>query len=67
MTASTIRLPAQDAEQSDQALVRLVQSLPRDSAERDTACEELITRYRPLVRHCAQRYRQSPESQEELM
>jgi RNA polymerase sigma-B factor len=67
MTASTIRLPAQDTEQSDQALVRLVQSLPRDSAERDTACEELVTRYESLVRHCAQRYRQSPESQEELM
>jgi RNA polymerase sigma-B factor len=67
MTASTIGPPAQAEDQSDQALVRLVQSLPRDSAERDVACEQLVARYQPLVRHCAQRYRQSPESQEELM
>jgi RNA polymerase sigma-B factor len=67
MTASTIHLPAQTEDQTDQALVHLVQSLPRESSERDTACEELVTRYQSLVRYCAQRYRQSPESQEELM
>ncbi len=67
MTVSIIQPPGQAEDQSDQALVRLVQSLPRDSAERDAACAELVGRYQPLVRYCAQRYRQSPESQEELM
>jgi RNA polymerase sigma-B factor len=70
MTASVTRLPAspaQAAERSDQDLVRLVQSLPHGSEEHNAACEELITRYQALVRSCALRYRQSPESQEELM
>jgi RNA polymerase sigma-B factor len=71
MTASMTHLPAHPEDQaegqSDQALVRLVQSLPRQSLERDAACQQLVTRYQSLVRHCAQRYRQSPESQEELM
>ncbi len=67
MTASMACPPAQAEEESDQALVRLVQSLPRQSLERDAACQRLVTRYQSLVRHCAMRYRQSPESQEELM
>jgi RNA polymerase sigma-B factor len=70
MTASVSRLPAGPApadDPSDQVLVRLVQSLPRDSGEHDAACEQLITRYQSLVRSCAQRYWQSPEPQEELM
>src|SRR6202034_1545993 len=67
MTASMTHLPAHTEDLSDQALVRLVQSLPRQSLERDTACQQLVTRYQSLVRHCAMRYRQSPESQEELM
>jgi RNA polymerase sigma-B factor len=70
MTASSTGPPAgpfQEDEPDDQVLVRLVQTLPRDSDEHDAACERLITRYRSLVRSCAQRYRQSPESQEELM
>jgi RNA polymerase sigma-B factor len=70
MTASVTRLPTsppQAAERSDQELLRLVQSLPNDSEDHDAACEELITRYQALVRSCALRYRQSPESQEELM
>jgi RNA polymerase sigma-B factor len=67
MTASTTEPPAHTEDLSDQALVRLVQSLPRQSLERDTACQQLVTRYQSLVRHCAMRYRQSPESQEELM
>jgi RNA polymerase sigma-B factor len=70
MTASVTRLPTssdQAAELSDQELLRLVQSLPYDSEDHDAACEELITRYQSLVRSCAMRYRQSPESQEELM
>src|SRR5215831_2324883 len=70
MTASSTEPPAgpsQADEPDDQALVRLVQTLPRDSEEHDAACEQLITRYQSLVRSCAQRYWQSPESQEELM
>jgi RNA polymerase sigma-B factor len=68
MTASVIPLPvARARERSDQALVRVVQSLPRGSGDRDTACEELVARYQSLVRHCAQRYQYSPESREELM
>ena len=70
MTASVTRLPTssdQAAELSDQELLRLVQSLPYDSEDHDAACEELINRYQSLVRSCAMRYRQSPESQEELM
>jgi RNA polymerase sigma-B factor len=70
MTASTDCSPARPddpTDPTDQALVRIVQSLPRQSLERDTACQQLVTRYQSLVRHCAMRYRQSPESQEELM
>src|SRR5579863_9825439 len=55
------------AELDDPELVKLVQSLPRGSVERDAACEKLIGRYESLVRSCAQRYRHSPESPEELM
>src|SRR5258708_22906331 len=70
MSASVTQLPTSppDLEKaSDQALVRLVRSLPRGSAEHDAACEPLVARYQSLVRSCAQRYWQSPESQEELM
>jgi RNA polymerase sigma-B factor len=68
MTASVIRLPtSQTEEPSDQELIRRVQSLPRDSAEHDAACEKLVIRYESLVGYYVQRYRQSPESQEELM
>jgi RNA polymerase sigma-B factor len=59
--------PLEDNEPDDQVLVQLVQTLPRDSEEHEAACERLITRYQSLVRSCAQRYWQSPESQEELM
>ena len=70
MTASFTGRPAVPSpadEPDDYALVRLVQTLPRDSDEHDAACEQLIIRYQSLVRSCAQRYWQSPESQEELM
>jgi RNA polymerase sigma-B factor len=68
MTGSIIRLPVRaPGERSDEALVHAVQSAPHGSGPRDSACEELIVRYEPLVRHCAQRYRHSPEPQEELM
>jgi len=70
MSASVTQLPTRppgEEEASDQALVRLVQSLPRGSDFRDAACEALVARYQSLVRACAQRYWQSPEPQEELM
>jgi RNA polymerase sigma-B factor len=54
-------------EPSDEMLVRVVQSTPRGSAEHDAACEKLIIRYQSLVRAASQRYRRSPEPQEELM
>jgi RNA polymerase sigma-B factor len=55
------------ASMTDPELVKLVQSLPRGSEERNVACEKLVNRYESLVRSCAQRYRHSPESSEELM
>jgi len=58
---------SQAADLGDPELVKLVQSLPRGSEERNVACEKLIGRYESLVRACAQRYRHSPESPEELM
>ena len=58
---------SQTADLGDPELVKLVQSLPRDSEERNAACEKLVGRYESLVRACAQRYRHSPESPEELM
>jgi RNA polymerase sigma-B factor len=58
---------SQTADLGDAELVKLVQSLPRGSEERDAACEKLVGRYESLVRACAQRYRHSPESPEELM
>jgi RNA polymerase sigma-B factor len=61
------RTPLGEADLADAELVKLVQSLPRDSEERDAACEHLVSRYESLVRACAQRYRYSPESHEELM
>jgi RNA polymerase sigma-B factor len=69
MDAAVTRLPTcpPEGDEGDQALVTLVQSLPRGSDSRDAACEELVARYQPLVRSCAHRYWQSPESQEELM
>src|SRR5258708_17634215 len=70
MSASVTQLPTSPRvleKARAQALVRLVQSLPRGSAEHDAACEAVVARYQSLVRSCAQRYWQSPESQEELM
>src|SRR5712692_10688123 len=59
--------PPDGTDIGDPELVKLVQSLPRDSEERNAACEKLVGRYESLVRACAQRYRHSPESPEELM
>ena len=41
------------AADGDPELVKLVQSLPRDSEQRNAACEKLIGRYESLVRACA--------------
>ncbi len=67
MPAEVTRLHSRNAELSDEALARLVQSTPRGTGEHDAACEKLIVRYQSLVRSVAQRYRYSPEPPEELM
>jgi RNA polymerase sigma-B factor len=51
----------------DARLLEMVHSLPRASGLRERACETLVLRYQPLVRSCVQPFRNSPESQEELM
>jgi RNA polymerase sigma-B factor len=51
----------------DSDLVRTVQSRPKGDPEREAACETLVARYQGLVRSCVQRYRDTPESLEELM
>jgi RNA polymerase sigma-B factor len=51
----------------DADLVAIVQSAPPCSDARETACAELVRRYDSLVRGCALRYLNSPESQDELM
>jgi RNA polymerase sigma-B factor len=51
----------------DSELLELVKSEPIGSAARSAACEVLVTRYEALVRSCVLRYRDSPESVEELM
>ena len=55
------------ANRADHELLRIVQSEPHGSGTRDAACEELVSRYQGLVRSCVLRYRDSPESREELM
>jgi RNA polymerase sigma-B factor len=52
---------------ADQALVCLIQSLPRASARRAAVCEVLVTRYEGLVRSCVRPYRHSPEAVQDLM
>jgi RNA polymerase sigma-B factor len=60
--------PAEDlAHCADGELLRLVRSLPLGNQRRAAACEELVTRYQPLVRSCARRYWNGPESADELM
>jgi RNA polymerase sigma-B factor len=52
---------------ADGELLTMIHSLPRRNRARELACEVLVTRYQPLVRSCALRYRGSVEPQEELM
>jgi RNA polymerase sigma-B factor len=64
----TASISADDLDsRTDAELLTLVQSLSRDDDMRDQACELLVNRYRPLVKSCVLRYRNSTESQEELM
>lgn len=51
----------------DCELLSLVAGEPLNSAVRSVACEILVQRYEGLVRSCVLRYRDSPESAEELM
>ena len=51
----------------DAELLATIQSRPHGDGLRDAACEVLVTRYRPLVRSCVLRYKNSTEPQEELM
>jgi RNA polymerase sigma-B factor len=55
-------LPEDDAE-----LLGIVHALPRDSPQREAACQALVLRYRWLVTANVQRYRGSPEQTEDLM
>ncbi len=69
-TATTVSAPAQPGELDvcdDAELLGLVRALPRGASLRDAACEQLITRYQPLVRSCVLRYKNSTEPQEDLM
>jgi RNA polymerase sigma-B factor len=51
----------------DQALLSLVQSLPRASQRRAAACELLVTRYQGLVRSCVRPYWGGPVPTQDLM
>jgi RNA polymerase sigma-B factor len=67
MATSVTMRPADLEELDDSELLTTIQSLPHGDSLRDAACEVLVTRYRPLVRACVLRYRNSTEPQEELM
>ncbi len=61
-------MPAEDLSRYDDGeLLGLVRSLPFGSQRRTAACEVLVTRYQPLVRSCARKYWNGPESADELM
>jgi RNA polymerase sigma-B factor len=66
-TAPTWAVTGELAGLDDQALLGLVQSLPRGSQRRAAACELLVTRYQVLVRSCVRPYRGSPVPTEDLM
>jgi RNA polymerase sigma-B factor len=67
VTSMTTMRPGDLDERSDAELLTIIQSLPRGDGQRDAACEVLVTRYRPLVRSCVLRYKNSTEPHEELM
>lgn len=51
----------------DDELLATIRSAGPGSPARAAACEVLVARYRTLVRSCANRYRRSPESAEDLI
>jgi RNA polymerase sigma-B factor len=60
-------MPPRLAGLDDRELLEIVRSGPLASARRDAACELLVSRHRPLVWSCVQRYLRSPEPAEDLM
>jgi RNA polymerase sigma-B factor len=65
--AAVTAVPHDLDDYEDAELLHLVRALPRGASLREAACEMLVTRYQPLVRSCVLRYKNSTESQEELM
>jgi RNA polymerase sigma-B factor len=64
----TAAAPAEElAHCDDGELLSLVRSLPLGDQRRSAACEMLVARYQPLVRSCARKYWNGPESADELM
>jgi RNA polymerase sigma-B factor len=55
------------AELDERELLIITHSLPRASERRIAACELLVSRYRPMVRFCVQRFTRSSQSDEDLM
>jgi RNA polymerase sigma-B factor len=51
----------------DEELLREIRSHSPDDPRREGACDVLVSRYRGLVRACANRYRRSPEPTEDLV
>jgi len=61
-------LPSSElGQRNDAELLHLIHSLPREDPIRETACEVLVNRYRPLVRSCVRRFQNSPEPYEDLL
>src|SRR6202047_4398739 len=55
------------AQLDDRELLGIAGSLPRFGQRRMAACEQLVVRYRFLVRSCVQRYNRGPEPAEDLL
>jgi RNA polymerase sigma-B factor len=70
MSAILDRHHAQDGpagpQRSDAELLAVIRSRPPGDPGRDAACEMLVDRYANIVRSCASRYRDTPESPEDL-
>lgn len=66
-SARTMLRPGELDELDDAELLTTIQSLPLGDSARDAACEVLVIRYRPLVRSCVLRYKNSTEPHDELM
>jgi RNA polymerase sigma-B factor len=51
----------------DLELLAAMQGMPRQSDQREQACDIIVSRYSKLVRSCVRRYMDSPEPVEDLM